>query len=304
MPLTKPACPVNPLLSFIILLSSILLLGCQRAGEYESTMTSQPESTTNAGIELTLTPELTITPTLASTPTLTSSVTPSEPEICSPLVGYAFLDLQKSIVNPYQPPPAGIDRPHQGVDFAILESGSNIALTGESVQAILSGEVSMIIVDRFPYGNAILIETPLRSGDDEQAYLDPMPTPWLQVNPDPALTCPPGEGQKGITEERSIYILYAHLFEPPGIAVGTALRCGETIGKIGMSGNALNPHVHIEARFGPSGTRFESMAHYDSSATPAEMAAYCQWRVSGIFQHFDPMILLQSLPASDPLINR
>ena len=59
-----------------------------------------------------------------------------------------------------------------------------------------------------------------------------------------------------------------------------------------MSGNALNPHLHLEARVGPAGTRLDSMAHYDSSASPAEMAAYCLWRVSGAFQRINPLQLL------------
>jgi hypothetical protein len=34
------------------------------------------------------------------------------------------------------------------------------------------------------------------------------------------------------------------------------------------------------------------MAHYDNSATPAEMDQYCTWRVRGIFRLVDPLFLL------------
>jgi murein DD-endopeptidase MepM/ murein hydrolase activator NlpD len=284
---------IKPAWVLIILLSFNLLLGCQGTMKIDKTMTPSLGPTASPGITVPPTTEPTLT---TLTPTLTSTVTASSPGICSPLAGYSLSDLEKSIVNPYLPPPPGIDRPHQGLDLAILEAGSNVARSGESVQVILTGIVSAVIQDRFPYGNAVLVESPLLSGESLEAYLDPMPTPWEEVQPDPALTCPHLEDQQSEHEKRSIYILYAHLLESPSFALGGPLRCGETIGRIGMSGNALNPHLHIESRLGPSGAQFESMAHYDSSATPAEMGAYCQWRVSGIFQHFDPMILLQGVP--------
>jgi murein DD-endopeptidase MepM/ murein hydrolase activator NlpD len=179
-----------------------------------------------------------------------------------------------------------------------MEQGTHIALAGSSVQAILSGVVRAIIVDRFPYGNAILVETRLQPEDDRRNILDPLPSPWADVEPDPALTCPASGDQQIEHERSSIYILYAHLLEAPTVAVDDAVDCGETIGKIGMSGNALNPHVHVETRLGPPSIHLESMAHYDSSATLLEMNAYCQWRVSGIFQHFDPMLLIRGLSSS------
>jgi hypothetical protein len=47
-------------------------------------------------------------------------------------------------------------------------------------------------------------------------------------------------------------------------------------------------------RLGPAGVRFSSLAHYDASATIEEMFNYCTWRVSGLFQLVDPMLLLGS----------
>ena len=59
-----------------------------------------------------------------------------------------------------------------------------------------------------------------------------------------------------------------------------------------MSGNALNPHLHIEARIGPSDASFSSLAHYDASATIEEMQNYCLWRISGLFRVLDPLQVL------------
>jgi hypothetical protein len=70
------------------------------------------------------------------------------------------------------------------------------------------------------------------------------------------------------------------------------VECGARIGQIGQSGNALNAHLHLEARVGPAGARFEGLAHYESRASPTEMSNYCAWRVSGIFQLVDPMLIL------------
>jgi len=73
--------------------------------------------------------------------------------------------------------------------------------------------------------------------------------------------------------------------------LGDAVACGQPLGTIGQSGNALNPHLHIEVRVGPAGARPGSLAHYTDSATLDEMAAYCAWRVSGLFAMTNPMLL-------------
>ncbi len=94
------------------------------------------------------------------------------------------------------------------------------------------------------------------------------------------------------TTRRSLYVLYAHLQDAPGVKPGEKVTCGQVIGKVGKSGNALNPHLHLEIRVGPAGGRFTSMAHYDNSATLEEMAGYCAWSVSGLFQVIDPLEVL------------
>ncbi len=160
------------------------------------------------------------------------------------------------------------------------------------MQAVLDGRTVLVLNDRFPYGNAVLVETPLDSLPP--AWLDPLDLPSIPETPQvrSALTCPtPSAPPTWDFEKRSLYLLYAHLLEPPALHPGDPVTCGGVIGAIGSSGNALNPHLHLEVRLGPSGARFPGMAHYDTGASPEEMAAYCEWRVSGGFLPIDPLLL-------------
>lgn len=215
-------------------------------------------------------------------------------QICAPLPGYSAGELADAISNPYNPPIFGSDDPHQGVDFAVEEF--SMAQAGGQVQSVLAGTVALVLNDRFPYGNAVLVETPLEHLPEEwmsrYALSEIPPTPLKRS----ALTCPeieklpypPGE-------RRSLYLLYAHLQDIAALEVDQTIACGAPIGTIGQSGNALNPHLHLEARVGPAKSRFTRMAHYTTSAGPDEMAQYCLWRVSGIYQLIDPTVLLDYL---------
>lgn len=250
-----------------------------------------PAPTTSATETPTAAPRATavanVTATVVATPE--SSASPGL-QLCSPLQDIAWAVLPDMISNPFHPPRAGSDDPHQAVDFADI-GVDGYALTGRGVQAVLAGRVAAVVLDRFPYGNAVLVETPLEllPGDWLEALSLPAPAPTLAVIP--ALTCPAGEPLEYDPQKRSLYLLYAHLEAPPARKPGQELSCGEVIGSVGISGNALNPHLHLEVRVGPAGMRLESMAHYDTSATPQEMANYCTWRVSGLFQLVDPMLL-------------
>jgi murein DD-endopeptidase MepM/ murein hydrolase activator NlpD len=216
-------------------------------------------------------------------------------QVCSPLAGYDRNHLAEMISNPFHPPPPGSDDPHQGVDFAILAAGSKIALAGNPVQAVIPGVVVTVIDNRFPYGYAVLIETPLEptgSANWEQANL---PTPAPTLEPRSALTCPDTALPPAFSSPaRSLYLLYAHLQSPVALQPGQAVSCGQVVGAVGRSGNALNEHLHLEARVAPAGFAFKSMAHYDASASQEEMAAYCLWRISGLFQLVDPLTILAS----------
>ena len=240
-------------------------------------------------------PQPSLTPTEIVVPKTPTEVPVKQ--VCSPFEGIALSELPETVVNPYHPPPSGSDDPHQGVDFAYRLNGDSIALEGLPVGAVLEGEVVTVLNDRFPYGNAIMIETSLDDlAGDSIAQLQ-IPTPAPTRSPHPALTCPMEDlSSAWHAEKRSLYLLYAHLQEPVPYKTGEKIVCGQMLGATGSTGNALNPHLHLEVRVGPSGAQFPSMAHYDTSATEDEMAYYCTWRVSELFQLLDPMRLLDSNP--------
>jgi murein DD-endopeptidase MepM/ murein hydrolase activator NlpD len=242
-------------------------------------------------------PEEAVVASLESTQSPPAPTIPAAPQVCSPLDGIKVGDLPSHIANPFHPPPPGSDDPHQGVDLADLIPGSGVARAGRGVQAVLAGRVTGLIHDRFPYGNAILVETPL----------DGLPAAWLEALQVPtseptlparsALTCPtPQAPESWDLAQRSLYLIYAHMQQAPTLRPGEVVSCGEKLGAIGSSGNALNPHLHLEARVGPAGVDFASMAHYTTSASPAEMRAYCDWRVSGLFQLIDPLRFFAAEP--------
>jgi murein DD-endopeptidase MepM/ murein hydrolase activator NlpD len=224
-------------------------------------------------------------------PTAVTSDTP--PRLCSPLQDIALEELPGLVSNPYSPPTPGSDDPHQGVDLAVRLPNSDVAVAGHPVQAALGGKIAAVIIDRFPYGNAVIIETPLE--EDVLAWWAPAQIPTLAPTLEylSALTCPMEASQAETNNShRSLYTLYAHLLQPVENNIGDPVPCGQVIGAVGDSGNALTPHLHFETRVGPSGMSFASMAHYDNSATSEEMSSYCLWRISGLFQLVDPLKVL------------
>jgi murein DD-endopeptidase MepM/ murein hydrolase activator NlpD len=238
------------------------------------------------------------TPLPSSIPTKTQTLpTPTKAlisQVCSPLDDISLADISRTIVNPYHPPRAGSDDPHQGVDFAYRLDGDSIALEGFPVMAVLNGHVALVLEDRFPYGNAIMVEIALEDLSQDMIVQLQIPAPAPTRIPHPSLTCPMEVFTSTLdTDERSLYLLYAHLQEAPPYEPGEEIHCGQVLGATGSTGNALNPHLHLETRVGPSGVKFQSMAHYDTSATAEEMSIYCAWRVRDLFQLVDPMLLLE-----------
>lgn len=197
------------------------------------------------------------------------------------------------ITNPYAPPPPGSDDPHMGVDFSDMMPDTQIAVAGRTVLASLSGRVAGVSDDRFPYGNSVIIETPLADFPPEWVNsLETLAASAQPVTP-VALWCPEGIPWVEESGSVSLYILYAHLEQPTGLVMGRQVTVGQVLGTVGMSGNALNPHLHLETRVGPSGVDFASMAHYDTGASYEEMTTYCTWRVGGQFVLLDPMKLFE-----------
>lgn len=230
----------------------------------------------------------------AATPTDSPASQPTTgPRLCTPLKDITLNEMTALVSNPYDPPEPGYDDPHTGVDLAIRMGSSQIATSGHTVQAALPGKVAMIANDRFPFGSLMVVETPLEPAGADWWLPAEIPTPAPTLAPVSALTCPANPNLiVPQTSERSIYTLYAHLQNPPSLAVGDSVACGQEIGAVGASGNALNPHLHFEVRVGPAGMRMPAMAHYDASATAEEMSVYCLWTVSGVFQLVDPLKIL------------
>jgi murein DD-endopeptidase MepM/ murein hydrolase activator NlpD len=242
--------------------------------------------------EVTITKALpTQIPTITEVPTETAPL--KKPQICSPIHNVLIEDISGMIFNPFYPPVDGSDDPHQGVDLSDVDINSQIAKTGAQVDSIINGKVSMVIKNRFPYGNAVVIET----------QLEELPETWqnmILTSPQPeafnkssVLTCPKGWNEmSSLITSPALYILYAHLENLPDLVEGELVQCGDALGSIGMSGNALAPHVHIEMRYGPPLGLSGSMSHYDVSASVEEMSNYCRWRVSGWYRLLDPISLI------------
>lgn len=280
---------------FALLFSIIILVltGCSSEETSQEYITPTDEKIETIQIEDK--PSPTFTPTVV--PTTTPEPKEYEIDICSPLVDYPIENLVDLISNPYNPPTPGSDDPHQGVDFSVIDPDLRIALKGSAVQAILAGEIVMLMNDRFPYGNAVLVET----------TFDKLPVGWVeklknQNQPDlfgtnPSLTCPTGWNLPGQdNNDLSFYILYAHLDTLAVYDLGDQVDCCDELGSIGDSGNALAPHLHIEMRYGYSSGIEGSMAHYDVRSDEQEMSNYCRWRVSGWFRLLDPMDLFFTNP--------
>ena len=268
-----------------LLVFVILVTGCS---------TPRETATPTTSVLLAIPATETVTPTTA--PSATPQNTPTTAgsaelplEVCSPLAGYALPELAGIVVNPYHPPRLGSDDPHQGVDLAEVDPVNGIALTGMPVQAVLAGKVVGQAADRFPYGNMVMIETPLDGAIAASNLALIVPTPLPERLPPGALTCPDlNVSPPAAGAPRSLYVLYGHMQNLPTVSLGDPVSCGQELGTIGESANALNPHLHVEVRVGPPGQTFPSMAHYDPSADYAEMASYCLWRVSGVYQTIDP----------------
>lgn len=242
-----------------------------------------------------------VTPT--STPEPTQTPIPPTPtpsllnNVCSPLQNESLSELSEIITREFIPTRLGFDEGHPGLDFSFFRRKDLLSIDGLPVLSALDGVVSTILIERLPYGHAVIIETPLENISPE--FLEAIQLPLLQptVEPDPKFNCLPPENPKDFeSTSRSIYIIYAHLKNPVTFNIGQEVKCGQEIGIVGDSGKeySTNPHLHFETRIGPSGARFDSMAYYTRNSTQSERYNYCVWRVSNLFQLFDPMLLLSA----------
>jgi murein DD-endopeptidase MepM/ murein hydrolase activator NlpD len=175
-------------------------------------------------------------------------------------------ELSDIITDVYNPPPEGRDERHHGVDFAYYRRGDQVSIEGTPTQAILAGRVSGIIGDRPPYGYTVILET----------RFEELPFGLASL--------------LGIYPGNSLYHLYAHLAPDLPVSMGDTVEIGHVIGIIGRS-QTIQPHLHLETRRSRSGAIFGAMAYYTTDSTIEERENYVYWRMSGTFEHFDPMIL-------------
>ena len=247
----------------------------------------------------TLTPTHTAAPTQRVTNTLQAtqhSATLTSTEelvwICSPLEEETLDTLPLINVNPMVIPAFGRDDGHHGVDFAYFRRGERESIQGIEVYALLSGKTVQALENNTPYGYAILIETPLSDlptnlQNDLESLYQPIPENIQYQGECPKIDPPE------VTEELSLYHLYAHLEQKPTFTPGDPVPCGTLLGTVGNTGRSSNPHLHLETRLGPSGADIGDMAFYETIYTEEQRADYCLWRMSGYFQLFDPFIIFE-----------
>jgi murein DD-endopeptidase MepM/ murein hydrolase activator NlpD len=239
--------------------------GLQPSGLEESRVTPTGD------LYFTLTPPIARASPYPSPAATTPSPTPQPVfQMCSPLEDHTLDDLLEIVSFPYDPPPEGKDTGHHGVDFAYYRRGDRMSILGVPIHSALPGRVAAVVMNRAPYGYMTIIETPYTK-------LAPILLDYLDIEP----------GQ-------SLYLLYAHMDSPPFVEVGEQVGCGWQLGEVGNTPPEWSsaPHLHFEARLGPAGAVFESMAFYTKTAGPDEMEAYRLWRISGEFKLVDPLELL------------
>ena len=273
-----------------------LLSGCANTS---SVLTATKISTSQPASTITATRTETQLPTEIPILTSTATATPvfvNQP--CSPLEGIRLAELPQLMTGDvFNPPAPGRDDGHHGVDFAFYRHGNLTTMEGLPVQAILDGRVAAVIDNLKPYGNAIIIETPLETLSQQWNTTINLPALAPTVLPDPRLTCPVEPEQPWMaSSQRSLYHLYAHLKEMPVVNVDESVTCGQVIGEVGTTGNSINPHLHLETRIGPAGATFSGLGHYDPRLSNEDRSNYCTWRVSNWFQMFDPMKILAQHP--------
>lgn len=281
----------NILLIFILTIGA----GCSSTAAINSQVS--PESTSAPIKTPTLIPSPSpLPPTATFIPTPTPKVIN---EICSPLQGEILLSLSEIISQPFKMPPPGSDdrtKGHMGVDFSYYRRNDRIGIQGLPVFSSMEGKVISVLENKEVYGNAVIIETPLEQIPPNWISSLQFPAPAPTVEPRKIiLTCPKIAQDPNLDldlSKRSLYLLYAHLDQPPTLEIGDLVKCGQQVGAVGNTGYSTNPHLHFEARIGPAGAIFSDMDHYIASASEIARYNYCVWRVSNLFQLIDPMKII------------
>lgn len=243
-------------------------------------------------------------PTATFTPTVTATAMPVPlvTEIDSPLQGMPLTDLAKNTSNPYyfkHPFSEGPtnDLNHPAVDLAFFHYKNYNSDVGFPIQAILPGTVVEALNNRYPYGNMVLIETPLSALAPELLEKIQIPKAYSDDEIKIRSTCQPDQTRISWSQtNQSMYVLYAHMQNPPTLKAGDEVQAGELLGGIGASGHAEvgAEHLHLEIRVGPAEAKFGVISSYLSSSTAEERYNYCIWALSEVFQPIDPSLFWET----------
>jgi murein DD-endopeptidase MepM/ murein hydrolase activator NlpD len=279
--------------SWLSIFLLIFLCGCTSAA-------ATPAATDTAAPIFTLT----ASPTASQTPEPTATATsiPLIAQIVSPLRGIPLSDLNGITSNPFTlkyPFSEGpTDSPnHPAVDLGFYHYLSLNSDVGFPIQAILPGNVVEALDNRYPYGNMILIETPLNRLSPEFITSLKIPEPYSDQEIKTRSTCQPDQTRIQWSQtDQSIYVLYAHMQNPPVQKAGDEIKAGDLLGGIGASGHAAvgGEHLHLEVRVGPSAAKFGVISDYLSSSTSEERYNYCIWALSEVFVPIDPSLFWNS----------
>lgn len=239
-------------------------------------------------------PTATLPPSATPSPQPTATATPPPVVFYSPLENIRLDELPQIVTNPYVQPTSRLDDGHHGVDLAFYRFKEMGSIEGLPIHSVLDGTVAAVVNNRLPYGNMIIIETPLDRVPPAWIAVGSLPAVIPTVTSDGRLSCPEtGKYPDWDTSRRSLYLLYGHMLAPSPLKLGESVKANEVIGAVGNTGHSSNPHLHLEVRIGPANARFEdAIAHKETTATTQEMFNYCLWRISSTFQTIDPMPLL------------
>lgn len=264
---------------------------------------SQPAATAQQN-----TPAQTVTPVVtkpAPTATATLFPTPATAQVplvngsVSPLQGIEISELRSITSNPFKfeypyVEASGSDYNHTGIDLAFFKFKDFTTVRGHPIQAVLPGKVVEALTERWPYGNMILIETPLNRLSPEYLAALALPAPYPEAEIATRSSCLPDPARIPWSQtETSLYIVYAHMESPSPFKAGDEVNAGAVIGAVGHSGNAIvgAEHLHLEVRLGPSDAQFGTISDYKPESTEEERYNYCIWALSEVFQPIDPTAL-------------
>jgi murein DD-endopeptidase MepM/ murein hydrolase activator NlpD len=273
---------------FVPFVLSFTLCGCTVIAPQTATPTIQPSLTAM------LLP--TDTPTLA--PSATATPVPLITQIVSPLQGIPLSDLAGITSDPFNLKYPFSEGPtdaqnHPAVDLAFFHYKTLNSDVGYPIEAILTGKVVEALDNRFPYGNMVLIETPLDRLAPDLIKQMRIPQPYSDDEIKIRSTCQPDQTRISWSQSsQSVYVLYAHMLNPPTVTAGDEVQAGEVLGGIGASGHAAigNEHLHLEIRVGPANAKFGVISEYLSSSTTEERYNYCIWALSEIFLPINPSL--------------